>query len=136
MKKNDLLITGGTGFVGRNLIRILHSSDYDMGAITVIDKDDKYLDFVKKFGVNVVCADLSERGDWIDEFKGKRMVINLAAQISSPTCKSFHENNVIATKNLINASKKADVERIIHFSSAAVNSVRKDEVSDSMIFTD
>lgn len=133
MKKNNLLITGGTGFVGRNLIRVLNSDDYDMKSITVIDKDDKYLDYVKKFGVNVVCADLSKKGDWFEEFEGKVMVINLAAQISSPNLESFYDNNVLATKNLIDASKKAGVGRIIHFSSAAVHSVRKDEYANSKL---
>jgi len=35
MKTSELLIASGAGFVGRNLIRVLYSSDYDMGMMTV-----------------------------------------------------------------------------------------------------
>jgi len=58
MKRFRVLIAGGSGFVGRNLVRIFHTSDYDMGAITVIDKDERNLEYVKNYGVKVVCADV------------------------------------------------------------------------------
>ena len=133
MKSINIIITGGAGFVGRNLIRVLQSSDYDMGKITVIDKDEKNLEHVKKFGVKAVCADLAEKGDWFDEFKGKDMVINLSAQISSPDPVPFHRNNVIATENVLEAAKMADVRKIIHFSSAAVLSIRKYDYAKSKL---
>jgi nucleoside-diphosphate-sugar epimerase len=133
MKTSELLIAGGAGFVGRNLVRVLQSSDYEMGMITVVDKDGKNLEYVKKFGVKAVQADMAEKGDWFDEFNGKKMVINLAAQISSPSYDDFHRNNVISTKNVIEATRAADIDRIIHFSSAAVLSIRKDDYAKSKL---
>lgn len=129
----NIIITGGAGFVGRNLIRVLQSSDYDMEKITVIDKNEKNLEYVKKFGVKVACADLAEKGEWSDEFKGKKMIINLLAQISSPSYDDFHRNNVLVTENFIEASKMAGINKIIHFSSAAVLSIRRDEYAKSKL---
>ena len=122
----NIIIPGGAGFVGRNLVRVLASENYNMEKITVLDKNEKNLDYVKKYGVKALHADLAEKQDWYDEFNGKEVVINLAAQISSPNPELFYRNNVLATRNVLEAAKNAGVKRIIHFSSAAVLSVRKD----------
>jgi len=78
-------------------------------------------------------VDLAEKGGWYDAFNDKEIVINLAAQISSPEDEPFYRNNVLATINVLEAAKNADVKRIIHFSSAAVLSVRKDEYARTKI---
>jgi len=121
-----IIIPGGAGFVGRNLVRVLASENYDMKEITVLDKNEKNLEYVGKYGVKALHVDLAEKGDWYAEFNGKELVINLAAQISSPNPELFYRNNVLATRNVLEAAKNAGVKRIIHFSSAAVLSVRKD----------
>lgn len=125
-KAMNIIIPGGAGFVGRNLIRVLNSENYAMKDVTVLDKNEKNLGYVKKYGMRTLHVDLAEKGDWCEEFEGKEIVINLIVQISSPEYKPFYRNNVLATKNVLEAAKNAGVERIIHFSSAAVLSVRKD----------
>ena len=34
-----ILITGGAGFVGRNLVRVLHSNNFQMADITILDSE-------------------------------------------------------------------------------------------------
>ena len=133
MRTFGIVIPGGAGFVGRNLVRVLKSENYDMNEITVLDKSEKNLEYVKKYGVKARCVDLSEKGDWYDEFNGKEMVINLAAQISSPNPELLYRNNVLVTKNVLEAAEMANVKRIIHFSSAAVLSVRKDDYAKTKL---
>lgn len=129
----NIIIPGGTGFVGRNLVRVLKSESYDMKNVTVLDKNERNLDYVKKYGVKALHADLAEKGDWYAEFNGKDLVINLAAQISSPNPELFYRNNVLTTRNVLEAAKIAGVKRIIHFSSAAVLSVKKDDYARSKL---
>jgi len=133
MKSYKIVIPGGAGFVGRNLIRVMKEENFDMKEITVIDFSEKNMEYVKKFGPKTVIADLAEKGEWEKEFEGKEFIINLAAQISSPTYEPFYRNNVLATKNVIEAAKKYGVEKIIHFSSAAVLSVRKDDYAKTKL---
>jgi len=122
-----IIVPGGAGFVGRNLVRMLYSTNQTMSDVIVLDISQSNLEYVKKYGVRAVNADLSKQGDWNHEFENADIVINLAAQLSSPNHEPFHRNNVVVTKNIIEAMKKANVQRIVHFSSAAVLSLWQDD---------
>ena len=128
-----ILMAGGAGFVGRNLIRVLHNNKFSMKDITIIDKDEKNIEYIKPFGVKTVSADLSEAGEWYREFNGNEIIINLAAQISAPEYEPFHKNNVLSVNNVIEAAKTAGIDRIIHFSSAATLSIRKDFYAETKL---
>lgn len=128
-----IVIAGGAGFVGRNLIRVMLENDFKTDEIIVIDFDSENLKYIDNFEVKTVQADLSKRGEWIDALKDADYIINLAAQISSAEYEPFLLNNVQATDNLLDAAKKNGVKKIIHFSSAAVLSVRKDDYANTKL---
>jgi len=62
IQKCKIIIPGGAGFVGRNLVRVLKSKNYDMNEVTVLYKDKSNLAFVKRYGVQTQCVDLAEKG--------------------------------------------------------------------------
>ncbi len=126
-----IIITGGAGFVGKNLIELMLKENFSPDEIVVIDKDSNNLKFIKRYGVKSIRADLSKKGKWMSSFKNGDIIISLAAQISSEKYTDFKRNNVDAMKNVIIAAKKYGVENIIHFSSAAVLSVRKDPYAET-----
>lgn len=128
-----IVIPGGAGFVGRNLVRNMIDKGYDPIDIIVIDSDEKKLKQFEKQKINGVLADLSEDGDWMKELKGADYVVNLAAQISSPDYEPFYRNNILATEKVLEACEKAGVKRILHFSSIAVLSVRKDHYAKTKL---
>ncbi len=129
----NIIIPGGAGFVGRNLIRVFKSQNFDMDKITVIDKDRKRLEYIENYGIKGILSDLSENGGWYDEFKEKDIIINMAAQISSIDPEQFYKNNILATRNVLEAAYTANVKKIIHFSSAAVLSVRRDQYAQTKL---
>jgi nucleoside-diphosphate-sugar epimerase len=133
MNKHKIIIPGGAGFVGRNLVRFLISENTPPENITVIDKNIEGLQFLKKFKINLIEADLSENGVWHQAFFGKDIVIHLAAQISSCNEEDFIRNNILTTENIIKASKDASISKILYFSSAAVLSVRKDAYANTKL---
>lgn len=107
---------------------MLSNAKFPMGNVYVIDKDAENIKYIRKFCHNTLVADLAEKGEWTEWFKGKDIVINLAAQISSTNPNDFVRNNVNATRNMIEQIKKHNKKaKIVHFSSAAVLSVRKDD---------
>lgn len=120
MKK--VLVTGAAGFVGRNLIPVLISNKFGVTAL-VKNNDEKVL---VPHSVKTIVADLSKKGSWQNDLDGIDFIVHLAAQISSKTRKPFYQNNVVATKNLIEAARRSKIKKIIVFSSAAVGSIRLD----------
>jgi nucleoside-diphosphate-sugar epimerase len=124
MKK--ILITGAAGFVGSNIIPILVQNGYK---VTALVKNDNERAKLKNMPVNIVVGDLSEIGPWQNSLKGNTVIIHLAAEISSKDPQTFVKNNVTATQNLIDAARKHGSKRIIHFSTAAVGSIREDPYS-------
>ncbi|MDI6811642.1 MAG: NAD-dependent epimerase/dehydratase family protein [archaeon] len=59
----NIVIPGGAGFVGRNLVRVLNSENYDLQSVTVLDKDEKNLEYAKRYGVKALHVDLADKGD-------------------------------------------------------------------------
>ncbi|MEK7580992.1 MAG: NAD(P)-dependent oxidoreductase [Patescibacteria group bacterium] len=121
MKK--ILVTGAGGFVGTHLIAFLAKKNYQLTALVMTNREKKRLKGTR----SVLVADLSKKGTWQKNLTGYDLVIHLAAQISAKTPDLFIKNNVVATQNLIDALKKSKVPEIIHFSSAAVTSIRLDD---------
>lgn len=126
-----IVIAGGAGFVGRNLVRVMLQNGFKENEIVVIDFDQENLEFFNGYNIKTLSADLSQQGEWENEFENSDYIINLAAQISSPQYEPFHRNNVLNTQNLIDVAKEKGTKRIIHFSSAAVLSIRKDDYANT-----
>lgn len=121
-----VLITGGAGLVGQNLIPVLKRFDYQQ--ITVIDKHSKNVEILRHLhpDVKVICSDLSEPGDWTAEFENVDVVVQLHAQIGGINKSEFESNNVKATQNVLNFVRHYGVKRLVHVSSSVVESSAND----------
>jgi UDP-glucose 4-epimerase len=120
-----ILILGGNGYVGRHLLEVLSSSNYQIELI------DKNLDKINKSSFRNAKfhqLDLSKKDGNLKEilrnFEGKTIVVHLAAyksvteSIINP--KIYYDNNLQITKNVIDGIKGLDSVSIIFSSSAAV----------------
>lgn len=115
-----ILITGGAGFVGQNLVPILKKEF----RIIVIDKHKENLQLLKKINpeIEIIYTNLSKKTKWINKFKQIDNVIQLNGQIKNNSKNDYIKNNIIATKNILYAMNKFKIKNIIHISSASVNS--------------
>lgn len=120
--KKKIFVTGAGGFVGSHLLPFLKNHGYEVCGLVRSRHESKII----KDYAQVVIGDLSVNGQWQNKIKGYDVIIHLAAEISSKTMQAFNKNNVRATKNLVNAARRAGVQKIILFSSAAVTSIRQD----------
>ncbi len=104
-----IVVTGGTGFVGRRLIKRIQ------GEYKIITR--------KPSDKNHEKADIRRYEDVLKATKDAEVIIHLAVNSNHfGSFKNSYETNVIGTKNLLKAAEKNQVEKFIYLSSAAVNS--------------
>jgi len=126
-----IVLPGGAGLVGQNLIVRLQSQGYT--DIVVLDKHRANLATLRNVhsGVTAEYADLSRAGDWQRHFSGADVVVMLQAQIGGNDYSAFVRNNVDSTRLIIEEIKKCNVANVVHISSSVVNSVVNDFYSDT-----
>lgn len=130
--KNDkIVLTGAAGLVGQNLIVEMKQQGYTR--LVAIDKHAHNLEILRKLhpDVETILADLAEPGDWSRTFEGARLVVQLHAQITGKTTDLFVRNNLTATGHVLTACKAAGVPYMVHISSSVVNSVAKDDYTNT-----
>jgi len=126
-----VLVTGGAGFIGSNLVDKLISMDKD---IIVLDNfDDYYSPEIKRKNIQqnidtkkikLIKDDIRNDKVLNDILKDVEVVFHLAARpgvrssIKNP--KIYHEVNVSGTLNLLNACLNSNVKKIIYSSSSSV----------------
>jgi len=130
-KKDKIVLTGAAGLVGQNLIVEMKQQGYTR--LVAIDKHAHNLEILRGLhpDVQTILADLAEPGDWAHAFEGARLVVQLHAQITGKTTDLFVRNNLTATGHVLAACKAAGVPYMVHISSSVVNSVAKDDYTNT-----
>lgn len=120
-KNTDLLlVTGGTGFIGSYLLRLLVNCGYRVRALK---RNNSPMDLVQDIAGRVewVEGDVTDVVSLEDAFAGVTHVLHCAA------ISSFHPRdaerlariNVDGTANVVNIALETDVKKLIHVSSIA-----------------
>lgn len=119
----NVLVTGGTGFVGGHLIPRLLNKGYKVTAL--VRNEDKGKKLREKYDVKTFIGDVTKPETLVGVSDNIDYVIHLAAMghVSAVTEESFNMFvgiNEIGTKNLIHEfSKSSQLKKFIHFSSTA-----------------
>ena len=119
-------VTGGTGFVGANVVRLLLQQGYD---VTALVRSNSCLDNLKSLEIEIVQGDLNEEDLW-QPMSGCQVLFHVAAQYSLWQTDSvlLHRSNVLGTRNILHCARKAGIERTVYTSSVAAIGVRTGEV--------
>lgn len=110
MNRTTLAITGGTGFVGKTLIRLARSQGHPVRALTRSPQPEQD-------GVEWIEGAL-DRPDRLRALaNGSDAVIHVAGVVNAPDHEGFETGNVSGTLAMIEAARDAGVRRFIHVSS-------------------
>lgn len=126
MSDTRIILPGGAGLVGQNLVVRLKQRGYTH--LVVLDKHEANLATMRRLhpDIRVEYADLAEPGPWETHFAGAGTVVMLHAQIGGPTPEPFIRNNITATEHVLAAIKNHSIPYTIHISSSVVESVADD----------
>lgn len=113
-----VLITGATGFIGGHLARRLHAEGAHVLALA---RSPAKAERLVQAGIEVVPGDITDRARMEAILaQDVRVVMHIAAWLGGKDHRLAEPVNVIATRNLAEASAAAGVERFVFTSSIAV----------------
>jgi len=110
-------ITGGTGFIGANLVRVLVQEGY---AVRALVRPTSRLDNLQSLEVEIVEGDLNDPDLWQQMF-GCQCLFHVAAHYSlwQADRELLYRYNVLGTRNVLAAARRAKIERTVYTSSVA-----------------
>lgn len=117
--KSRVLVTGGSGFLGINLIRHLLDKGYDVSSIDLIKFD--YPDCINR--IREVQGDIRDVPALDRAMQGANFVIHCAAALPLYSTADIMSTDVQGTRNVLDSAWRAGVTRVIHISSTAVYGV-------------
>jgi len=116
--KGKVLVTGGAGFIGTELVQQLHNKGYE---ITILDKQEKPigLDHVK-----YIQGDLQSAARCVMACAGQDYVIHLAAKARIPESfinpDAYFDANVTGTRNILTAASAVGIRKFVYAGSSSV----------------
>jgi len=117
-----IFVTGGTGFLGRHLVPTLCRAGFH--PIRVLTRHPHKNNWLKRYpGVEIVAGDLLDAQTIRRAVDGCRYVIHAGGMFRfwvPDDEKVFFDTNARGTEHVLMACSKAQVERVIHISTAAV----------------
>lgn len=114
-----ILITGASGFIGKNLISYLNQKNYKL---KILYRNNNYANYLKKFGEIYFC-DLKNLNSLNGFLKDVEVIIHSAGSVRGNSYKDFYEGNVSTTENLIKLIKKEapNLKKFIYLSSLSAS---------------
>ncbi len=108
-------ITGGAGFLGINIVRHLLAKGHD-----VVSYDLAPFDYPERSKITEIAGDIRDAAKLTESMKGAHFVIHTAAALPLYAAEDIRSTDIDGTRNVLEAAKKNNVERMIHISSTAV----------------
>ena len=115
-----ILVTGGTGRIGRHLLAALLEKGESVRAIVRNEERAMYL----PKGIEPFYADITKKESLLNAFKGIEKVVHLAGSVDySADAEVMHKLNVDGTRNILEACPP-NLKRFVHISSISVYGYR------------
>ena len=121
-----VFVTGSTGFVGANLVRLLLQQGYK---VRVLVRPGSRLSNIESLNLEVVIGDLNDP-NLSQSMRGCQALFHVAAHYSLWQCdkKLLHRNNVLGTRNILACAFEAGIERTVYTSSVAAIGVGRNGI--------
>lgn len=116
MPKRTILVTGGGGFLGGAIVRLLVSKGEQVRSFSRTSYAE-----LEALGVEQVTGDLTDSRTVHSACRGVEAVFHVAAKAGVwGSFRAFYMPNVLGTRNIIQACRSCGVQRLIYTSSPSV----------------
>lgn len=126
-----IVITGGAGLVGQNLVTRLKANGFSR--LIVIDKAAENAAILRQHhpDIEVIVADLASADGWQDRLANIHALVHAHAQIGGLDQAEFVRNNEAASVRVMAAAVAHKVPYIVNISSSVVNSLAVDDYTET-----
>ncbi len=112
----QVFVTGGSGFVGREVIRQLRQAGHSIRVLARSSRSHRVQELVSRYAVGVKVGDVLVPGSLAGALDGTDAVIHLIGIISEVGGHTFEMVHTQGTRNIVAAAQAAGVKRFIHMS--------------------
>ncbi|MEZ5946239.1 MAG: NAD-dependent epimerase/dehydratase family protein [Hyphomonas sp.] len=115
---DTLLITGASGYLGRNIVREFFARGY---AVRGLARSDASADLIRQLGAEPVSGDVMDKASLEAAMQGAGMLVHAAADTNhGRTTRAQEQTNLEGTRNVYEAARAAGIKRAVHISTEAV----------------
>lgn len=115
MSGKQVLVTGGAGFLGINLVRYLLARGYEVTSLDIAP-----FDYPEREQVTIISGDIRDKEAVDRAVAGMDIVIHTAAALPLYSPEDIYSTDIDGLRNVLQASCDHQVERCVHISSTAV----------------
>ena len=115
MEREKVLITGGAGFLGINLIRHLMARGYGISSLDVEE-----FDYPERDEIETIKGDIRNKALVDRAMEDADLVVHTAAALPLYSPEDIYTTDVEGTRNVLEAARRHGVKRLVHVSSTAV----------------
>jgi dihydroflavonol-4-reductase len=119
MSADPVLVTGGAGFIGSHLVRLLLARGE---TVRVLERPGAPVEHLPRDRVELLRGDIRDRAAVAGAVRGCRAVYHLAANPNLWTRPrgQFRQVNYLGTVNVLDAAVAAGAERVLHTSTESI----------------
>ncbi len=117
-RNNTAFVTGGTGFLGYEIVRQLLDGGH---RVLALSRNGTLPGDLPKENLEIVRGDLDETGKLAEGMRGVAVVYHVAANVQMWTTRwaESERANVVGTRNMVQAARKSGVDRFVFTSTGS-----------------
>ncbi|MFZ3063832.1 MAG: NAD-dependent epimerase/dehydratase family protein, partial [Nitrospirota bacterium] len=115
----NVLVTGGTGFLGKRLVELLVKEGYP---VRVLARKLSNIEPLRKLGVEVFFGDVADKDSLNAAMEGVKLVVHAAAGTSGSK-KDSETGTIQGTQNVLKLCEEHKIQKLIYISSCSVYGV-------------